>query len=366
MANLLSNQAMPIFTEQIAGMFDDLRSIKVMNFGRKHFAEKTIKARVISTAIRRGSEKLALDQIYGSQGAQNATGNYSQMVIAPFYYRQFVTITGLEPEFHLFGSDSFNINDMRESFDYVATKIKSAKETIERAQELLVWQLLETGKVTSYANPASPQTIDFNRKNASIVDLGSGEYWDTNAATCNPFADIAAGCDWLRQNGFVGDFDFEIIMGSAAYAAFINTTKFTNLATQLRNLDNDFDRSRRNDADGAVYHGNFSFLNYRGDVYTFQQYYEDPTGVSSTKLSFKNPNTVIILPKSLNAQDAEYYFTAVPQISATLNTLDLVSQPYMMSQYINQLGRNLRYDIESCCMPVMKSIDKVYTLKAHS
>ena len=31
------------FAEQIAGMFDDLRSIKVMNFGRKHFAEKTIK-----------------------------------------------------------------------------------------------------------------------------------------------------------------------------------------------------------------------------------------------------------------------------------------------------------------------------------
>jgi len=366
MASIPSQQALPIFTEALAAKYDELQKIRVMNFGRSFFAEEIVKSRFIKTQIRRGTENVALDVLLGSQGIRTQASNFSTGDYDPFYYRYFSDATRLEIYWRLFPSASWNENDMVDGVNAIAELQRQNKLLIERAYELQCWQFFLTGKMYSYQNPASPVQIDFNRKSSSIVDLGSGEYWNTNASTCNPFQDVQTGCDWIRQNGLAFGFEFDVIMGESAYTAFINSSKFVSLATQLRNLDNDFDKSRRDEATGAVYHGNFSFGSYRGNVYTYNQFYQDPTTSTPSLLPYVDPKKVILLPKGLTAEDAQMIYTATPQLPKGMNTFDLYAADFVFTDYIDAKNKTHEFHVESAGLPVFKAVDKVYTMKVIS
>lgn len=366
MANIPSQQALPIFTEMLAAKYDEFKRITVNDFGRSFFAPDILKTRYIKTDTRRGSEKVALDVLLGHQGIRTQIAKSTTKDYDPFNFKYYFDATQLEIYWRMFPSSSWNTNDMREAADAIGQEVLINKQLIERAYELMCWQLFLTGTLTSYKNPSNPTTVSFHRKSASMVDLGSGEYWDTNASSADPFADMGAGGDFLRQTGLVQDFELTVIMGSAAYAAFINTDAYKNRALALRNLDNDFVKSSRK-ANGQVYHGNFSVGSYRVNVFTYNQFYEDPTGVSATKLSYMDSKKVVILPSVFDATDFKHFFIATPQLTYPgQNTLSLVAADYAYWEYLDLLAKAHLFYVESAGMPVPVAIDRMYTMTVHS
>ena len=366
MANIPSQQALPIFTEMLAAKYDEFKRIKVNDFGRSFFAPDVLKTRYIKTDTRRGSEKVALDVLLGHQGIRTQIAKSTTKDYDPFNFKYYFDATQLEVYWRMFPSSSWNTNDMREAADAIGQEVLINKQLIERAYELMCFQLFLTGTLTSYKNPSAPTTVDFKRKTASKVDIGSGAYWDTNSTTADPFKDMQNGGDFLRQVGLVQDFELTVIMGQAAYNAFINTTAYQNRALALRNLDNDFVKSTRATT-GAVYHGNFSAGSYRVNVFTYNQFYEDPTGVSSTKLSYMDTNKVIMLPSVIDAMDFKHFFIATPQLTYPgQNTLSLVAADYVYWEYLDLRSKSHEFYVESAGMPVPVAIDRIYTFKAHS
>ena len=317
-----------LLTEQLAAKYDELKAIKVNNFGRGFFAPDILKTRFIAADIRRGSEKVALDVLLGHQGHRGQMAKSTQNIYDPFYYRYYFDATQLEIYWRMYNSNSWNTNDITEAAGLIGAEMSYFKQMIERAYELMCFQIFLTGTATSYKNPSNPITINFGRKAASMVDLGGTTgYWAVSGT--DPFADMQKGGDWLRTNGIVQDFYLIVIMGDQAFTDFTNNDNFKQRGLQLKYNRDEVVKSTRDEA-GAVYHGDWSCGSYRVRIYTYNQFYDDPTGLSSTKLSYMDSKKIVMLPGEVTPNDFKLFFTATPQLAAGKTTLELVAADYVI------------------------------------
>jgi hypothetical protein len=217
-------------------------------------------------------------------------------------------------------------------------------------------QILQTGVIS-----LGGTTVDFSRKAASMVDLGGGSYWTT--AGTDPFADMQAGCDFLRKYGLCGDYQFKVIMGTDALNAFLKNTVYNE-----RGLSYQYKRDTvpvpSRDELGAIYHGDYDVNTYRVRVFGYEQFYT-PTGATNdpaNKLPYLDSTKIYILP---DKPIGNTLFAATPQmITPGASTLSLVASDYVYSDYPDMRSRTHEYGVEIFGMPVPVEVDKMYTLKA--
>lgn len=352
MAGLIpATQASPVLTIAVKARLDDLQNIKVNNFARAYYNVVESKERYPAAEVRRGTEYSAVDLPRGHQGTRVQATKFTQKAYDPFYYKLFTDATEQEGYFRIFGSNSFNINDVPSVANGIAVELKSMKDMIDRTVERQCMEIFEFGTVTSLR--AGVPAIDFYRKAGSFMDKGAGFYWDVTGS--NPFTDMREGCQWMRENGKVSSYRFEAVFGIDAWVAFRENSVVVDRLKQFNNRRDTVAPSRL-EATGAVYQGSFDMDAYMIDVYTYSDVFENTDG---SYTQYMNPKKVYILPP--NPMNTLFY-AAVPQVQTNLNTANLMVGQYFYKDFMNPEMGYHRFYIESSPIPVPVGVDQMFTI----
>lgn len=352
MGVISSSEIKAVYTTLIAAKYDELLTIKATSFLRSFFPDNITKVRYPAYDVRRGSEKVAIDVILGHQGVRTQLTKATQKIADLFYYRYFFDATELDCYWNLFGSTSISENVMTEFVDGIAQANKMNQDLIERAYELLCASVLEYGTCTFNDGTI----LNFNRKAGSMVDINTltGSYWD--ATGHDPYADIQAAGDFIRQYGKGANDGFlNVMLGSGAFNALIN-----NSVVKERNdikmwkLDDIVSPDRK--IEGQTYHGTMSCGPYVAHLWQYPQFYDNASNVSTPYL---NPKKFNVLP---NNPDFQTIYGATPQlVTPGAATASLTAGKYILSEYIDLKSRSHEFHIESRGIPVPLSVDKMYT-----
>ena len=353
------SEASPLYTAALKAKFWEPGDIRVNNFGRSFFPNELCAERYPIVEVMRGNEKIAVDVIRGTQGNRNQTSLFDQKAWDTFYYKEWFDATTLQCYYRAFGSDSFNISAGAELVNGIAAEQKKNKDKIERAIELMCFNIFETGKITSLRDGS---VVDFKRQAASMVNNntnGAGLWTD---ALHDPFVDLKLGGDFLRQKGKANGYYINCIFGTTAWQAFRNNDVVKDRLKEFNNK-RDLIMPAQMESTGAVYQGQIDCDSYMLMCWTYNEFYDDPTYTGTGQanmLSYKNPNTVVMIPQ--NPMFRTFYGATPQLINPGANTLSLVKGEYILSDYLDAKNKNHQFFVESAPLPIPITVDRIYTL----
>jgi hypothetical protein len=359
MAGLIpAGQFPPGFTGAIEARFDELQDIKVNDFGRSFFPVKLCPERYPVIEVRRGTEKVAIDTVRGSKGVRTQITKFDAKVYDPFYYRYWFDATELTNYFKVFGSRSYNVNDGASLANGMAVALDENKKMIERARELMAFSIFENGTITSLRDNS---IVDFKRQPGSMVNLLPGSLW-TDAGV-DPNVSLKAGGDYLRQTGKASGYVINAICGTEAWDALINNSQFRERLKEFNNNRDMLPQAQKNTT-GEVFQGEITVSSYKFRFFTYNEFYDDPLSTVAVPLPmkpYKNPKTVVLLPENP-------MFTclcgAIPNIGMPgENTSSLLTDEYVVSDFINREEKYHRFVTESAPINVPVTVDRIYTLQ---
>ena len=341
----------PLYTTRIARIYNEQQQIAPKNFLRSFFPDLSVAARYPAIEVRRGSELIAIPVPRGHQGNMNISTKSTQKVIDPFYFREAFEATSLDIYFRLFGSDSFNENVAAEFINGIAAQNRINVDKIERAYEYMCSTILMDGT----AKGIDGSQVDFGRKAESMVALDPGVYWTVDGT--NPYTDMQAGCDFLRQVGKAMGTTFDVIMGRNAYIAFINNPVYKERQKYFNSRPDTMFVAQQSTT-SAAYKGLIDCNTYNLRVWSYNDYYQ--TEVGGTMTPYIDEDKVVILPENPMFNTI---FGAVPQlVNPGANTLSLVAQPYVFADYIDNKMFTHEFHVMSSGIPVPVAVDQIYTL----
>jgi hypothetical protein len=347
MPNIPASQVRAEFTQALIAVYKE--RITPTAFGRSFFPTVTSASKYVSIEVQRGTEKIAVDVERGAEGKKNSISRSTEKIFLPPYYREFIDATDLDLYDRVLSSTGpVNGSDFAELVRIISEGLGLLQGKIERAYELQCWQVLLDG-IVQLQNGTN---IDFKRKAASLVDanVSLGGYW---TASVDPFAQIETGAKFLRQSGKAQGAVINMIAGSSAKAALYDNAKFKETA-ELRRVDNLAIRMPQRESVGATTHGEFAAGDYTVRLWTYPEYYDNASGVSTP---YVNPKKVILLPESV---DFKLAFAAVPRL---LGDGSMTSErgEYVFSDYIDPKHSTHEYDIKSAGVAIPVSVDKIWT-----
>lgn len=345
--NISTTDAQGLYTKMVADVYKE-RS-KTTSFLRSFFPDKVVPTLEVSIEVSRGFEKIAVDVSRGTDGNRNQWSKSTEKIFIPPYFREYFDSTQLQLYDRLYGATEISDALFAAFINDVVDHQMELQDKIERAYELQCSQVLETGIVTLNQGI----NIDYKRKAGSLVDLnGAGGYWATNN---DVFAQLQAGCTWLRKNGKTQGFVFNCILGDEAMEDFMANTKV--LARQnLFNMKLDTLSIPQKNSLGGVYHGTVTAGPYQVNLWTYPEYYDTAAGVSTPYFPSKKG---VILPMSPRFKMA---FAAVPQLIEP-GRAPLVGA-YIFSDYIDRKNKTHEYHVESAGVPIPVAVDQIYTFQA--
>lgn len=345
MPEISTQDARGLYTKALAVKYRELTTPS--GFFRSFFPAMEKGTKLIAIEVERGTEKVAVDVERGTEGNRNKFSLSTEKLFFPPYYREYFDATELDLYDRMFGSGTVDDAMVADFVTELAFRLRQLQDKIERAYELNCAQVLETGIVQLNAGT----NIDFKRKAGSLVDLGVGNYW-TDAV--DPFADIEAGCRFLRQTGKAQGAIFNLILGSDAKAALYNNTVFKNTA-ELRRVDNLSIRMPQRDSVGATTHGEFAAGDYTIRLWTYPEYYDNASSVSTP---YKDPKTGILLPESPNFN---LVYAAVPRLITRGGT---TKGAFVFGDYVDEKNHKHLFDVRSAGVPIPTVVDQIYTFQA--
>lgn len=349
--NIPASQASPLLTIALKARYDELSLLKVNNFYRSFYKEEICKELYPAVDVRRGSEKVAMDVIRGHQGNRISLTKSTQKAFEPLYYKEYYDATQLKAYFRVFGTKSFNINELDGLAASLAAENKAMTDTLDRALEIHCSTIFEDGTITA----ADGTILDFKRKAASMVDPGAGFYWDdTNV---DIVAQLRAGCDFLRQVGKSQGYVVNAIMGVDAFAALRKNTELNARWNQFNNKRDMLPPSQL-EATGAVFQAEIDVDSYKVRVWTYNDFYEDAAG---NMQPYKDPKTVV-----MTGEDPMFklFYGAIPQVTTNFNTTGLIAGAKIYRDFRNEEMGYHRFYVQSAPLPAPIAVDQIYTLQA--
>jgi hypothetical protein len=320
-----------------------------MGFLRSFFPSQTSLTKTVSIEVQRGTEKVAVDVIRGTNGNRNEFGLSTQKEYLPPMYWEYFTLSDLAIyDVAIAANDPSAFANMAQK---AAEYMMLQRDKIERAIEVQAAQVLQTGVVTL----KNGDNIDYKRKAASIKDVNvGGNYWNTSNG--DPIKDLKEACEFLRKVGKSQGQTFDFIMGEGAITAFLNNAKVKERA-DIRNFNLDALRVGLRTAVGATPIGFVNAGSYICRLWSYPEYYDNAQGVSTPYIADGN---VIALPDSGVLFTTA--FAAVPQL-LTESGIAPQRGEYLVHDFIDERAANHEMHIKSAplCIPV--SVDKIYTMK---
>lgn len=347
-----------VFTRTLIERWNELSEIAPKSFLGSFFTKKTSTTKEVSIEVMRGTEKIAVDVVRGSDGNRNSFSRHAEKIFVPPFYNEYFDATELDRYDLLFGQNALSIGGpvVTGMIEQALEKINILKYKIERAYELQRSQVLDAGIVEL----VSGDNVDFKRKDASMVAKEVADYW--NVAEVDPRVDFITGGNFLRQTGKAGDGEFNAIIGSAALAAFLNNPFIVNsLIKDVALIDL---KMPQTDAMGGVFHGRISAGPYIINIWSYPEYYDNADGVST---AFIDDNYAIMLPiKSCRLIMSYASVPAIIRDTANAEFPEFIGQveaDYYINNYIDAKGKKHVFEILSAGLAIPVSVDRIYSMK---
>ncbi len=341
-------QARALFTQALVAFYKDMP--RATSFLQSFFKAEEFGTKYLTIAVKRGTEKIAVDVLRGADGNRNTFSYGTEKGFLPPLYNEFFDATQLDLYDRLFtASGNIDEADLAAYIREIAEKLFALEEKIKRAIELQCAQVLLTGIVQL----KNGDNIDYKRKATSLVDLSSTP-WTSDSN--NPLSHIAAGAEWIRKNGKVQGGNFDIIMGKSAKAAFSNN-EFIEKTANFRRIDNiDVGRPQRN-AVGGVTHGQFSAGDYNFTLWTYPEFYQNSSNVMTPYLDEKK---IIILPENT---DFNLSFAAVPQliVGADGRAISSTKGAFVAYDHVDERKSTHDFGLKSAPLAIPTAVDTIYT-----
>jgi hypothetical protein len=351
-----AGQARAQFTSDLVSVFTD--QIPAPSFYRSFFPAKQSATRFVSVQVQRNAELVAVDVMRGTEGNRNNFAKSTEKIYNPPYYREKFDLTEIDLYDRLFGSSAIDSGIYSQLVETVATRAAQCRAKIERAYEKQIAEIFELGTVTL----TNSESVNFGRKSSSLVDKGAGNYWATG--TIDPFADLAAGCTFIRQYGKSVGHNFVAILGSQALADLYSNAIFQKrVMTSLSNVIDTVLPPQKNSV-GGVYHGTLTAGAYRVQLWSYPESYD--TSAGGTPTPYSNSKKVTILPEN---PMFNLSFAAVPQVlaigggTADMNIAPLQSMAYVVGNYTDPQNSAHIMDVKSAGLAIPVSVDRMYTVQ---
>lgn len=338
-----SSQARALFTEALVDTYREMP--KSTSFLRSFFPTVTNNSRYVSIEVQRGTEKVATDIIRGADGNRNSMGRSTSKVFDPPFFDEYFDLTDLDHYDRAFGSTGINESALADLAAESAANTMRIRDKIERAYELMCAQAFLTGVITT----KNGDNIDFKRKAGSLVDA-SGNTWATGSN--DPRTNLAAAAKWIRQNGKSQGGDFNVIMGSDALAAFLANDTI-NAAGDILRIDSMMIGEPQRNSVGATTHGRVSAGDYNFTIWSYPEYYDNASGVSTPYLDAKK---VIVLPTAPKFRMA---FAGIPRIIG--GSAQTTAGDYFIQNFIDEKRASDEIHVKSAGIPILTAVDQVYT-----
>ena len=343
--NISTTDAQGLFTKMVVDVYKE-RSLPT-SFLRSFFPTKVTPTLELSIEVQRGAEKIAVDVVRGTDGNRNTFSRTSEKIFIPPYYKEWFDATQLQLYDRLYGATEINDAIFASYVNSVVDAQIDIQSKIERSYEVQCSQVLETGIVTL----VNGTNIDFKRKSGSLVDKGAGNYWANNV---DPFADLEAGCNFLRQVGKATGGTFNAILGSTALTDLLANTKFTARQNYF-NMALDQVAGPVRNAEGMTFHGVVTAGAYKVQLWSYPQFYDNTSGVSTP---YVNPKKVTLIPESPRFNLA---FAAVPQLISPGKMP--VTGAYVFREIIEQRSQSHIMEVSSAGVAIPTAIDTIYTVQ---
>lgn len=343
--NISTTDAQGLFTKMLVDVYKE-RSTPTA-FLRSFFPDVVTPTLEVSIEVQRGYEKVAVDVARSSDGNRNSFTRSSEKIFIPPYFNEYFDATQLQLYDRLYGATEINDAVFAAYVNSVMDASMECRGKIERAYELQCSQVLETGIVTVNEGV----NIDYKRKATSLVD-NSASPWTTGSNS--PYDDLEEGCIFLRTVGKSNSAVFNAIFGSTAWSALLANSTFTG-RNDLFNLRLDSIRAPQRNAEGASLMGQLVCGSYTVNCWTYPQYYDNTSGVSTPYVHAKK---VIMIPEAPKFKMA---FGAVPQL-ITPNSAPKMGS-YLVSEYLDERKKSRDIVTESCGLAIPTAVDQIYTMQ---
>lgn len=346
--NISTTDAQGLYTKALIDVYKE-RPVPT-SFLRSFFPNDVKATLELSIEVQRGFEKIAVDVARGTDGNRNQWTRTTEKIFIPPYFREYLDITQLQLYDRLYGATDINDAIFAQLINDTADKVIQLREKIERSYELQCAQVFEDGIVQLTAGI----NIDYKRKAGSLVDLvGAGGYWTT--LTTDIFAQLQAGCTWLRQNGKTQGFEFNAVLGEDMIAYFFQNTKV--LARQdLFHMKLDTIQAPQRNALGGVYHGTLTAGPYRVNIWSYPAEYNHAT--TNVLTSYVNTKKGFLLPTKPHFK---FGFAAVPQLLEP-GKMPLTGD-YIISEYTDLKAKTREIHVESAGLAIPTAVDQIYTFQ---
>lgn len=335
-------QARGIYTDAMIAVFRE--RVPVMSFLRSFFPARTTMTKYVSIEVQRGTERVAVDVIRGTQGNRNKTTLSTLKTFLPPFFDEYFNVNELDVYDRAIGST--DPSAMIQLSTEAANELVLLRDKIERAVELMCAQIFETGIITL----VNGDQIDFKRKAASLVANAPGNTWLTG--TVSPYDTLEAGARFLRETGKVMGSNMTVILGSTALNHFLGNDIVLE-RNDIRNFGLDKITSPAKNSVGASYHGNVSAGSYTFDLWTYPEVYEDASG---NIVPYVNPKKIVIIPEM---PKFELAYGLVPQL---VNGAPQTGA-YLIQDFIDTRQTAHEQHIKSAPIPIPVAVDQMYTVQ---
>ncbi len=351
-------QHLTTLTKSVQAIFDEQIAVRSGLSG--FFTRKRSTDTYVSVVVRRGTDFIAVDVARQGEGNKNKISKATERLYSPPIY---------EEEYDLKKNDLYRHNIMRAG--NVANKavnrailedaVKGVSENRNKIERSILKQQLQALQ-TGIIELKNGDNIDFNRKAASIVDLGAGNYWDQ--AGSDPIKDLEDGMTFLREQGRSASGDVNVIMRRDAFRAFITNQKVIDGADVRRINRVNIDAPNFDGVTGMAFQGTIATVDFNIMLWTYNEFYTDPaTGLTRY---YQDYDKVIMLPNDFRG-DINFGGIETSRESTVSGVRakipQIVETEFLLRSYYEDRSVSSTLATISRPLVVPVTIDKTYTLK---
>lgn len=348
-----------MLTNKIVGTFQE--DIPVRAGFSAWFPRETTPTFLVDIRVKRGTRKIAVDVERFTEGNKTKSSRLTEHLYKPPFYRQEYDFVRDEIfmralELNILGNAASNKSLGQSALD----SLRENRDMIERAIRKQQADVLQDGIVRL----KNGDNIVYRRKAESMVDVstGAGEYW-SNSASSTPLADIAKGGVFLRNIGNSSGNTLNMVASSAAIQAFFASAEVKASADfrWIERINVGFPEF--NDATGFTYQGQVAAGDYRVNIWSYNELYEDENGNNIPYLAEGN---VVLLPADFQGKTV---FGALADMSqkniggTSVLVPTAVESEFLLRGYADEKTISSTLELSSAPIVIPITIDKMYTMK---
>lgn len=298
----------------------------------------------IDISVRRGSNLIATDVMLFGDGNMNKRTKSTQKIYVPPFYKEGVNISRM---------DVYDITSSKSKKKKLVEDLMEVKNTMLRAIQKQQADVLQTGVVTV----KNGDDIDYKRKAASMVALGSGVRW--NESGSDPLKDLQTAGLFIRQKGNSSATEFNAIMGGDAFGAFLSNSKVTGQAEWTNIRRENIISPQFNEVTGMTFQGQIATNDYRMNIWTYSETYTNTVG--GTEQYYLDPKKVVVLPNDFKGKTV---YGGLPVAVGTGDNVEFVAKEAEFHTFAYTDMKVMSKDIWMMTRPLVIpfEIDKIYTI----